>query len=217
MAEESYFKNALAGFTFEVASGGAIRHLSDRGYTVNQIMKMLDFPTPYDRVQQTVWDHLRETGGILFDEPGNGQAREQYEYVTEYDQYGRKSFRRVTAGGKEDGPVCWREHVYEEIADGKLSDYLAGKWRDNGAEYAYASCDFGLRMKREPEKYERMLRRLEEPERDYIRGLPWERRMVWHRLDERMQRIIVRLYACGEYCGTCCFLKTGEKVRLPGA
>lgn len=37
MAVKDYFQNALSNFTHEVASGGAIRHLAEPGYTVKQI------------------------------------------------------------------------------------------------------------------------------------------------------------------------------------
>ena len=46
MSEQDFFKSALADFTFEAASGGAIRHLADLGYTVKQITEQLSFPTP---------------------------------------------------------------------------------------------------------------------------------------------------------------------------
>lgn len=67
--EQKYFKKALSDFTFEMASGGAIRHLADRGYTVGEIVKMLDFPTPYERVGDLVRKHFLETGVLLLDEP----------------------------------------------------------------------------------------------------------------------------------------------------
>jgi len=35
--KQEYFKKSLSDFTFDMASGGAIRHLADRGYTVEQI------------------------------------------------------------------------------------------------------------------------------------------------------------------------------------
>lgn len=44
MEKQTYFQTALANFTFDVASGGAIRHLADLDYTAAQIMKRLDFP-----------------------------------------------------------------------------------------------------------------------------------------------------------------------------
>ena len=61
MAEQDFFHAALANFMFDTASSGAIRHLADRGYTVEQIRKHLDFPTPYDRIQKTVWEHFLHT------------------------------------------------------------------------------------------------------------------------------------------------------------
>ena len=57
-----YFQKALSDFTYNAASGGAIRHLTDVGYTVKQIMEELAFPTPYERVQKGVWERLIETG-----------------------------------------------------------------------------------------------------------------------------------------------------------
>ena len=58
MAEKEFFHKALADFAFDVASGGAIRHLADRGYTAKQIAGELDFSVPFEKVRQAVWDHL---------------------------------------------------------------------------------------------------------------------------------------------------------------
>lgn len=160
---EKYFEKALSDFTFDVASGGAIRHLTDRGYPVPQIRKMLDFPTPYERVQQTVWEHLLAQGVLRLEEPGNGEAQEKYGYVE---------------------------------------------------DFSYASCDFGLQSRREPEAFAQRIQRLQPQLRDYVLGLPWERRMAYHRLDERMRRIVTELYGNGEYQGTCYFLRTAEKLRI---
>jgi non-ribosomal peptide synthetase component E (peptide arylation enzyme) len=55
---------------------------------------------------------------------------------------------------------------------------------------------------------------LEEPLRNYILGIPWERKLSYHRLDERMRQIAVSLYESGGYKGSCYFVKTGEKVIL---
>ena len=73
MEENRYFQDALARFTHEAANGGAIRHLTDMGYTVEQIRDKLDFPAPYERVQQAVWQRLEDTGVILREEPGKGK------------------------------------------------------------------------------------------------------------------------------------------------
>lgn len=63
--KQRYFNEALSDFTHDVASGRAIRHLADLGYTTQQIMERLDYPTPRPRVEQTVYRHYKETGVIL--------------------------------------------------------------------------------------------------------------------------------------------------------
>ncbi len=60
--QQDYFNEALSNFMFDMASGGAIRHLADRGYSVDQIIKTLEFPTPRDRVEKTVYQHMLDTG-----------------------------------------------------------------------------------------------------------------------------------------------------------
>ncbi len=62
---KDYFNQALSDFMFEVASGGSIRHLVNLGYSVDQIMGRLSFPTPRDRVEQAVYRHMTETGILL--------------------------------------------------------------------------------------------------------------------------------------------------------
>ena len=89
--EQTYFQRALSDFVYDVASGGAIRHLADLGYTVKQIQEKLAFPTPYERIRNTVWKHLLDTGVIFRENPAG--AEEKVEYVREYNQ---ASFRRVT-------------------------------------------------------------------------------------------------------------------------
>jgi len=212
MPEQEYFKKALSDFTFDVASGGAIRHLADRGYTVPRIMKMLDFPTPYDRVQQTVWEHLLEQGQILFAEPAGAVPKPQYAYVVDYDAYGRSSFRRVTVKEADGEQIAWRTL---DAGNGQWDSFAAcleEKCAANGVDTAYVSCDFGLRMKREPEHFSEMLQALDEEWREYILGLPWERRMAYHRLDERMRGITARLREKAGYHGTCYFVKLKEKL-----
>ena len=74
MSEQDFFKSARADFTFAAASGGAIRHLADLGYTVKQITEQLSFPTPCQRVQKAVRERLLETGVLLLEEPGSGRG-----------------------------------------------------------------------------------------------------------------------------------------------
>ncbi len=95
MAEQEYFKKALAGLAFDTAAGDAIRHLADIGLTVAQIAEKLDYPVKKEKIGKIVWEHFLKRGHIRTEEPGSGVGSEEYTYVTEYDAYGRKSFRRV--------------------------------------------------------------------------------------------------------------------------
>lgn len=61
----NYFQEALSDFVHDAASGGAIRHLVEAGYTTDRIMKELDFPTPRARVEKTVYRYLIEKGTLL--------------------------------------------------------------------------------------------------------------------------------------------------------
>lgn len=213
MREGSCFQNALADFTHEAASGGAIRHLADLGYTVEEIREELAFPTSCGKVQSTVWRHLSDTGVILSEEPGSGQASPKAVYVREYDSYGRPSFRRVPAAGDErrSGEGVWRDMTEEAE---KLPALLREKIAENGEEYSYASCDFGVIAAGEPERLREMLQFLERRQRAYIEGLPWEKRRVFHRLLPPMADIVLRLHGAGMYEGICYFLKTRERMLL---
>lgn len=64
-----YFQDALSDFIYDAASGRAIRHLVDRGYTAAQIIQQLDYPTPFSKVQYTVTRYLKETGVLLAELP----------------------------------------------------------------------------------------------------------------------------------------------------
>lgn len=241
MAQQEYFKSALSDFTYEAASGGAIRHLTDLGYTVKQISEQLSFPTPYVRVQKTVWQRLLETGVILTEEPGSGKTQRQgkAEYVMERDKYGRTSFRRVAAAKdkEESGVVCWKERTFMAGGEAvvcrqerrtvggrraevpntersrRLAVYLAEKCRENDGD-AYLSCRFGVLQRECPSELEAALAVLNERQREYIAGLPWEARVCYHKLDQRMQEIAVSLCRAGMLQETCYFRKTEERVTL---
>lgn len=62
---QRYFENALSDFVYDVASGGAIRHLADEGYSIDQIMERLDYPVSRERVEQTVHRYMTESGILL--------------------------------------------------------------------------------------------------------------------------------------------------------
>lgn len=94
MSNPNYFSNALYDFVSDVASGDAIRHLADKGFTVREIVERLSFPTPVEKVRKVVWQHYIDTGVIRLTEPNN-EPLTRVAYVKESNQYGKSSFRRV--------------------------------------------------------------------------------------------------------------------------
>lgn len=213
MSEQEYFRNALSDFTYEAASGAAIRHLADLGCTAKQISERLTYPTPYERVQRTLWKHLTDTGVILTEEPGSRRGEQKAAYTVEHGRYGRASFLLRTESSDGDGPVHFRELRYSRDKCGSLAEYLARKCDGSGGGQSYVSCSFGLQRRRDAEQFERSMAVLNDRQREYITGLMWEDKICYHRLDQRMREITVKLYDNGMYDGYFFFLKHGEKVR----
>lgn len=57
---EGYFEEALSNFTKDFAYGGAIRHLVDHGYTVDQIIKEFHYPISRESIEKIVNQYLVE-------------------------------------------------------------------------------------------------------------------------------------------------------------
>lgn len=214
MSKQEYFQSALADFTFEAASGGAIRHLADLGYTVKQITQQLSFPTSCERVKKVVWDHLLETGVLLLEEPGSGSRKESPAYVVEHDKYGRTSFRQARAEREQTEKIFWKESIFEPERDGRLAGYLEEKCMENGEQESYIFCDFG-RMLREKDGRQ-TLQVLNQRQRDYLEGFFQDKAGCYHRLDRRMREITVKLYETGKFNSCCYFMRTAEKILLGG-
>lgn len=213
MSEQSFFQNALSNFTHEVASGGSIRHLTDLGYTVKEISEHLSYPTPASRIRRQVWERLIETEVILVDEPGNS-TKVTADYVREYDEYGRASFRRVEKSTMGQSLIHWKKLEINCREKEKIRGVLEKKIAENGETHSYAACEFGILLKHEPERFQELLRALDDSQREYVEGLPWEAKKVYHRLNPRMFKILLQLSAKGLWQGDCYFLKTGEQVHL---
>lgn len=214
MAENEYFKQALSSFAMDMASGGAIKHLTNQGYTVQQIANKLDFPTPYEKVQELVWKQMIENGCLLLEEPGNGTEHEKVDYIQETDSLGRKSFRKVVVSCENDTRIHWKEWNYAWKSEDSFRAFLDERCVKNGEQDSYVRCDFGLRKYRDPKGYERTIQKLTAQQKEYILGLPWELRPVYHQLNLRMREIVATLYAAGEFHGCLYFRKTREKITL---
>ncbi|EOS30184.1 MAG: hypothetical protein OSJ53_07165 [Kineothrix sp.] len=57
--ENSYFNEALSNFAKDFAYGGAIRHLVDKGYTADRIIREFHYPISRESVEKIVEDHLK--------------------------------------------------------------------------------------------------------------------------------------------------------------
>lgn len=213
MSEQEYFKKALSNFTYEAASGGAIRHMADLGYSVKRIKEQLDFPTSYERVQKTVWEHLQHTSILLLEEPGSGRQLERTTFVKEYDKYGKPSFRRVALSDKED-PICWKEEQFREGIDGNFISFLEKKCEQNGDGLSYVSCDFGVRNRSDSALFLKAIDILDDDQKEYILGISWEKKVFYHKINRDIIQVIARLYEVGQYEGICYFMQLGEKVRI---
>lgn len=109
------FGQALSDFTFDVACGGAIRHLAGLGYTAKEIHARLSFPVSYERVRQAYTKYLLDEGILLREKPDARKEQQRYAYVQEEGKYGKKSFRRVAIDPEP----------------------------EKNEERAYVACDFG--------------------------------------------------------------------------
>ncbi len=216
MREGSWFQKALTNFTREAGVGGAVRHLTDLGYTVEEIRRELAFPASYESVRSMVWKYLVDTQTVLCEDPRERQTVRQAEFVREYDRFGKPSFRRVMkpASSEDIGRLVsdWRERTLSEGE--RFETFLRDKTAENGVENSYVSCDFGTAAAKEPDRFGEMLLAMEKRQREYVEGLPWERDRVYHRLTSGMTEIVLGLYRAGMYRGICCFLKTGEWMEV---
>ena len=213
MAEQEYFKKALSNFTYHIACGGAIRHMADQGYSVKQIIKQLDFPTSYEKVQHMVWEHLQQTGILLSEEPGSEKQSQTTTFVKEYDKYGKPSFRRVVLSNNIPS-ICWKETEFYEKTDDRLAAYLNNKYQQNHSDNAYISFDFGIRMQYHIDSFTKALQKLTEYQKDYILGRPWEKKIFYHKINCDIIEIASQLYELEEYNGCCYFIELKEKINI---
>lgn len=208
---ENYFRDALHNFIFEEAGGGAIRHLADKGYTARQIADALSFPMPYEKVREAYTKYLSDCGILLREPPERYRKPEKTEYVREYDRYGKPSFRKVivsesaeqegTADGRAgDGTKKWSEMGFSEFlllykgGSGKIK--LSMESEHKGAERnVYIACDFGA------DRDKNVLHVLDTAQQEYIEGICWTRKTMYHLLDQRMLRIGMRLQEKGMDAG----------------
>jgi hypothetical protein len=134
------------------------------------------------------------------------KGKENVHFVTDHGSYGRTSLRRVVEieeGGQQVDFAVFRKVVYQPAVHGPAADFLM----EHCGPQAYVSCDFGLRK-------DGKLDVLNEKQRLYLEGIPWRRKIVWHRLDLRMAEIVAVLLEHDSYRGTLLLLREKEEVII---
>ncbi len=158
----AYFQEALADFLHDAASGDAVRHLLELGYTTNAIMERLDFPTPRERVEKMVYRSLVERGVLLEELPLPEEA-----------------FRAVP----------FRAARADRSFHAQLYRTLRERIQINGEENSCAACPFGMIRRDREARLAALTACLTAKERDYLLGIPWKPQPLYHRLDDRMLEI----------------------------
>ena len=79
----SYFTDSLSKLTTQVAYRDSICRLYDKGLTTEEIIKNCLYPVNEDIVNNVIKDYIEE------------KKKPKQTYIEEYDQFGRKSFRKV--------------------------------------------------------------------------------------------------------------------------
>lgn len=176
---QRYFQEALSDFTYDAASGRAIRHLAATGHTAAQIMQMLDYPVSMAKIEQTLTRFLKESG-ILCESLPVLMENNNHIYV----------------------PAAGEHHIYSH-----LLPYID----KNGEENSYISCPFGVRDTFST--VSKLLTSLTTREQEYIHGIIWEPRLMYHRLDRRMLEIGVQLAASSDLFYFC-FVNTAEIIHF---
>lgn len=186
---QRYFQEALSDFTCDVAGGGAVRHLVDLGYSTGQIMRELSCPLPRSKVEKIVYRHMTDTGMLLEELPVPEEALPVPEEALE------TVYRRGASLDK----VC-----------ALLRDLI----ERNGEENSYVSCPYGTWRRDREHRLQSALACLTLREREYILGIPWPMKMVYHRLGGRMPEIAIQMAAKSDAELEFYFFRSGQKVRI---
>lgn len=244
MDEPSYFQSALSSFVTDAACGGAIRHLVDIGYTLDQIVERLDYPAPRAKVQRIMMDHLYESRVLLKEEPSAKLFAAKEAFVQEQDAFGRRSMRKIKADQSGQTNVTsvtetnFGNHDREsamDSADSAMSRQQESSartktilWRESIYDPRRDGKLTALLHRKSEQRGEGYsyvscpfgelkngLRCLNNRQRDYLQGIRWDQPVLYHRLNQRMLEIIGKLYEAGVYSGAAFFATGREKITIP--
>lgn len=111
MANE-HFNEALKNFMKDSANGGAIRHLYDLGYSVEEIRQKLLFPASVEDIKAVIDAYEAEKSA----------PEEAYEIIKEQNKFGKTTFRKVKRNGVDELEAL--KEKYREITPMKYETIL---------------------------------------------------------------------------------------------
>lgn len=80
----SHFTDALSNFTTEVAYKESIRRLFDKGLSTEEIKNQCLYPVSEEIIEKVIAEYKIT------------KSKPKSEFVEEYDEFGRKTFRKVS-------------------------------------------------------------------------------------------------------------------------
>ncbi len=139
---ENHFAKALRNFTMDAAAGDAIRHLTDKGFTLPQIKEALTYPAPTEYIADVMWKRLVESHKVIaVTDAAGGLSGRAPEIIEQRDKYGRKSFLQVQKESPEEefSPEDYVQyenllvlkHAQEQVSS--LSGHIPLKVRSTGS------------------------------------------------------------------------------------
>ncbi|MBQ1548444.1 MAG: hypothetical protein IIZ61_08635 [Lachnospiraceae bacterium] len=87
-----YFNEALGNFVSDVANGGTIRHLTDLGYSAEEIKEHLAIKISDEKLNELIRQRKIENGTLP---PEPGEEVKNYRIVKEQTKTGKITFRKV--------------------------------------------------------------------------------------------------------------------------
>lgn len=195
MTENKYFEKALSDMKDSFAGTDGIKHLADLGYSLRDIQKSLDFPFSLEKIGRVIWNHHIANETILLKTPGSGAGEPGARFVKKTDAFGKQSFIRVSGQAEVKSERTWKKVVYHKD-DRSVREFLNA---DSSCGPDYVSLDLGVLKSRKDALWAELLSYLDGDERDYIEFLPWDNSLssVYHRIDERIVRILDHLEGSG--------------------
>lgn len=185
---ESYFEAALSDFAFDVAAGGAIRHLTDRGYSVEQMMRELSYPVPRAKVEKAVYRYMTEARILLAKLP---EENENLKIRCLEAEKGAGFAQRLSDAIAESG----EKNAYMECP--------FGGWKKKAEKKAVSATDAESgradRGNCDGEWLRQTFACLTGREQEYLSGIRWEQDVMYHRMNGRMREIALKLIKNTEY------------------